>query len=76
MQKWGNQIKAIQILVKEEVKAVLPTLVREAIRIETAKLLKENKQIKQKLAPKQAVPTFMDMEVRESVQSVKQLSKN
>ena len=69
-------IKAIQILVKEEVKAVLPTLVREAVRIETAKLLKENKQLKQKLAPKQAVPTFMDMEVRESVQPTKQLSKN
>ena len=69
-------IKAIQILVKEEVKAVLPTLVREAVRIETAKLLKENKQLKQKLAPKQAVPTFMDMEVRESVQPAKQLSKN
>jgi hypothetical protein len=69
-------IKAIQILVKEEVKAVLPTLVREAVRIETAKLLKENKQLKQKLVPKQAVPTFMDMEVRESVQPKKQLSKN
>ncbi len=69
-------IKAIQILVKEEVKAVLPTLVREAVRIETAKLLKENKQLKQKLEPKQVVPTFMDMEVRESVQPIKQLSKN
>jgi hypothetical protein len=66
-------IKAIQILVKEEVKAVLPTLVREAVRIETANLLKENKQLKQKLA---AAPTFMDMEVRESVQPTKQLSKN
>lgn len=69
-------IKAIQILVKEEVKAVLPTLVKEAVRIETAKLLKENKQLKQKLVTKETAPTFMDMEVRESVQPTKQLSKN
>jgi hypothetical protein len=69
-------IKAIQILVKEEVKMVLPTLIKEAVRMETIKLLKENKQLKQKLVSKEAIPTFMDMEVHESVQPKKQLSKN
>lgn len=70
-------IKAIQILVREEVKVLLPTLVKEAVRIETAKLLKENKQLKQKLVSNKVVPpTFMDMDVRESVQPTKQLSKN
>jgi hypothetical protein len=69
-------VKAIQILVKEEIKTVLPTLVKEAVKVETAKLLKENKQLKQALVAKNTQPTFMDMEVRESVQPKKQLSKN
>ena len=33
-------LKAIQILIKEELKEALPKLVKEAVRIETAKLLK------------------------------------
>jgi hypothetical protein len=69
-------IKAIQILVKEEIKTVLPTLVKEAVKIETAKLLSENKQLKQKLVAKESNPSFMDMDVHESVQTKKQLSKN
>jgi hypothetical protein len=73
-------IKAIQILVKEEVKAVLPTLVKEAVRIETAKLLKENKQLRQAINPRKPVQsTFMDTPVVETVlhtQPQKSLSKN
>jgi hypothetical protein len=73
-------IKAIQILVKEEVKAVLPTLVKEAVRIETAKLLKENKQLREALKPQKPVQsTFMDTPVVETImhtQPQKSLSKN
>jgi hypothetical protein len=69
-------IKAIQILVKEEVKTILPTLVKEAVKIETAKLLNENKQLKQKLVAKEVNPSFMDMDVQESIQPKKHLSKN
>lgn len=69
-------VKAIQILVKEEIKTVLPALVKEAVKIETAKLLKENKQLKQTLLAKNTQPTFMDMDVNESIQPKKQLSKN
>jgi hypothetical protein len=73
-------IKAIQILVKEEVKVILPTLVKEAVRIETAKLLKENRQLKETLKPHKSVQsTFMDTPVVESVlhnHPKKSLSKN
>lgn len=69
-------VKAIQILVKEEIKTVLPTLVKEAVKVETAKLLKENKQLKQALVAKNTQPTFMDVDVNESLQPKKQLSKN
>lgn len=71
-------VKAIQILVKEEIKSVLPTLVKEAVKAETAKLLKENKELKKQLvAQKQpTTPTFMDMDVNEGVQPKKQFTKN
>ena len=35
-------VKAIQIIVKEEIKAVLPTLVKEGVKAEMKKMLKEN----------------------------------
>lgn len=71
-------VKAIQILVKEEIKSVLPTLVKEAVKAETAKLLKENKELKKQLVVKQqpTTPTFMDMGVNEGVQQQKQYTKN
>ena len=71
-------IKAIQILVKEEIKSILPTLVKEAVKAETAKLLKENKELKKQLVSQRqpATPTFMDMDVNEGVQPKKQFTKN
>ena len=56
-------VKAIQIIVKEEIKVILPTLVKEGVKKEMAKLLKENKQLKKAITPKQ--PTFMDEVVSE-----------
>ena len=69
-------VKAIQIIVKEEIKEVLPKLVKEGVKREMAKLLKENKQLKEALTPKQ--PTFMDNEpmVEQQTQPQKTLSKN
>ena len=55
-------LKAIQILIKEELKENLPKLVKEAVRVETAKLLKENKDLKRQLVKAQSQPTFMDSE--------------
>ena len=55
-------LKAIQILIKEELKQSLPKLVKEAVRVETAKLLKENKDLKRQLVKAQSQPTFMDSE--------------
>jgi hypothetical protein len=59
-------LKAIQILIKEELKESLPTLVREAVRVETAKLLKENKNLKKQLVNNQPKSTFMDMDLNEN----------
>jgi hypothetical protein len=59
-------LKAIQILIKEELKEALPKLVKEAVRIETAKLLKENKNLKKQFVNTQSQPTFMDMELNEN----------
>ena len=56
-------VKAIQIIVKEEIKTILPTLVKEGVKKEMAKLLKENKQLKKAITPKK--PTFMDEVVSE-----------
>ena len=56
-------IKAIQIIVAEEIKVVLPKLVKEGVKKEMAKLLRENKQLKKAITPKQ--PTFMDNNVEE-----------
>src|SRR5210317_959121 len=57
-------VKAIQIIVKEEIKTIIPKLVKEGVKKEMAKLLKENKQLKQAIStPKQ--PTFMEEEVSE-----------
>ena len=39
-------VKAIQIIVAEEIKVVLPKLVKEGVKKEMAKLLRENKQLK------------------------------
>jgi hypothetical protein len=73
-------VKAIQIIVKEEIKAILPILVKEGVKKEMAKLLKENKQLNQTLKPAQ--PTFMDEPVIENIlhqqpaQPQKKLSSN
>ena len=68
-------VKAIQIIVKEEIKVILPTLVKEGVKKEMAKLLKENKQLKKAITPKQ--PTFMDNNVEERpIQTERVLSKN
>ena len=40
-------VKAIQIIVAEEIKVVLPKLVKEGVKREMAKLLKENKQLRE-----------------------------
>ena len=67
-------VKAIQIIVKEEIKVILPKLVKEGVKREMAKLLKENKQLKEAITPKQ--PTFMDEAITEQPVSQKPLSKN
>src|SRR6056300_1497452 len=73
-------VKAIQIIVKEEIKTVLPKLVKEGVKREMAKLLKENKQLREAIKPQTPPqPTFMDEPVVENVlhnQPQKQLSKN
>jgi len=80
-------VKAIQIIVKEEIKEALPKLVKEGVKREMAKLLKENKQLREALKPqKPQQPTFMDETVMESVvhqptqhqtqQTQRKLSKN
>lgn len=76
-------IKAIQFIVEGEIKAVLPKLVKAGVKAEMAKLLKENKQLREALKPKkQAIPTqptFMDETVNESIQTTEPqrvLSKN
>ena len=56
-------VKAIQIIVKEEIKVILPTLVKEGVKKEMAKLLRENKQLKKAITPTE--PTFMDEVVSE-----------
>jgi len=68
-------VKAIQIIVKEEIKVILPKLVKEGVKKEMAKLLKENKKLKEAVTPKE--PTFMDSNVvEEPVQPQKTFSKN
>lgn len=77
-------VKAIQIIVNEEVKKLLPKLVKEGVRKEMTKLLKENKQLREALkSPKKEVePTYMDNIIEEDIapnQSVgeqKRFSKN
>lgn len=78
-------VKAIQIIVKEEIKEVLPKLVKEGVRLEMAKLLKENKQLKE-IFKQQSEPqhlsmakTILEDDLVESVSNVqpqKPLSKN
>jgi hypothetical protein len=72
-------VKAIQIIVKEEIKEVLPKLVKEGVKMEMAKLLKENKQLREALKPqKPQQPTFMDSEplIENTTQQQTVLSKN
>ena len=73
-------VKAIQIIVKEEIKATLPKLVKEGVKREMSKLLKENKQLREALKPqKPQQPTFMDEPIVENTlhnQPQKPLSKN
>ena len=59
-------VKAIQILVKEELKLALPKLVKETVKSEMIALLKENKELKQRLSSSPSTPTFMDMDVNEN----------
>ena len=68
-------VKAIQIIVAEEIKVVLPKLVKEGVKKEMAKLLRENKQLKKAITPKQ--PTFMDNNVEERpIQTERVLSRD
>jgi len=72
-------VKAIQIIVKEELKTIVPKLVKEGVKREMKQLLKENKELRESLkkprTPKQ--PTFMDEPVVETVtQPQRQLSNN
>lgn len=71
-------VKAIQIIVKEEIRQVLPKLVKEGVKKEMAKLLKENKQLKEAIKPQKTKPsTFMDSEmVEQQAKPQKILSKN
>ena len=76
-------VKAIQIIVEEEVSRRVPKLVREGVKKEFANLLRENKQLKEALKPQpkkvkeEYVPTYMDEDfVVENKQPQKQLSKN
>ena len=72
-------VKAIQIIVKEEIKATLPKLVKEGVKHEMAKLLKENKQLREALKPQTPPqPTFMDNEpmVEQQAQPQRQFSSN
>lgn len=73
-------VKAIQIIVKEEIKEVLPKLVKEGVKKEMAKLLKENKQLREAIRKPKTPPqpTFMDSEpmVEQQTQPQKPLSKN
>ena len=72
-------VKAIQIIVKEEIKVILPKLVKEGVKTEMAKLLKENKQLREAIKkPKVAKePSFMDENVvEEPIQTQRTLSNN
>jgi hypothetical protein len=72
-------VKAIQIIVAEEIKVVLPKLVKEGVKREMAKLLKENKQLREAIKKPKVTkePSFMDENVVEQpVQQQKPLSKN
>lgn len=72
-------VKAIQIIVAEEIKVVLPKLVKEGVKKEMAKLLKENKQLREALKPqKPQQPTFMDSEpmIENTTQQQRQFSSN
>jgi hypothetical protein len=59
-------VKAIQIIIKEEIKSVLPKLVKEGVKQEMAKLLKENKQLREAIKPQPQQPTFMDINLHEN----------
>ena len=72
-------VKAIQIIIKEEIKSILPKLVKEGVKQEMTKLLKENKQLREALkvqTPSQ--PTFMDSEpmIANTTQQQRQFSSN
>ena len=72
-------VKAIQIIVKEELKTIVPKLVKEGVKAEMKQLLRENKELRESLkkprTPKQ--PTFMDEPVVETTsQPQRQLSNN
>ena len=68
-------IKAIQILIQEEIKNSLPKLVRESVKSEMKALLKENRELKQRLGNPVKQSSFMDTELVENSQQ-RQLSKN
>lgn len=77
-------VKAIQIIVKEEIKEILPKLVKEGVKKEMTKLLKENKQLRESLKATKSTnrSTFMDDVLEEEVvrnqvgDETKRLSKN
>lgn len=70
-------IKAIQILIQEEIKSSLPKLVRESVKSEMKALLKENRELKQRLGNNPKQSSFMDTELFENTtQKKKQYTKN
>ena len=73
-------VKAIQIIVAEEVKRVVPRLVKEGVKQEMTKLLKENKNLresfKQKPEPQNYSMASAILEDEVISEPQKQLSKN
>lgn len=73
-------VKAIQILIKEELKQVLPKLVKEAVKVETKSLVNENKRLNKILKTKSVSSnTFLDFDVNDDVyasKEQKQYTKN
>lgn len=66
-------VKAIQILIKEELKQVLPKLVKEAVKAETKSLVNENKKLNKILKTKSVSSnTFLDVDVNDDVSSTKE----
>lgn len=73
-------VKAIQIIVKEELKVIVPKLVKEGVKREMKNILRENKELRKNLVKTQKTQeqTFMNESLVEqnNVNPQRQLSKN